>query len=560
MDKTHSTTPTKYFSDQLVTGSLSAAAVGLPEAVTLWNSGEACLAEHQVRSADAPTDSSTALVLDQATTTDAQHQLPSSIENIPVEVFQGIMWEVMQEVVQEWSSVKGYYADITRIRLVCRAWTGILEGMPEVWARLSPCMDERFLDLALSRSVHCPLVIKGRFLSSPALDKLLLHIYRWKDLDIMVYEPDVLDRIAVLSVPLLEKLGLHLGCSPRAILFNGSAPKLEIVHISSYGIQWATSALSNLRELVLLYISEGAPDVDTFLELLSHSPRLTRLQVWQTHLIRSPSPQTRVSLSHLEYLELDDLGHGVVKQLVESIDVPTSTRCLFGIALNDLETSLYEQLEPIGLRLSNLANVSRGTRSTLTLNFQIGELGDFKVSYEGDADQHGKLTTYGELTTDDETRPQIRLKIFEYFARRLGRTEPDPLPPILHIIMLGYGDSDESDSKILGKLCMHLPNTDEIQFEDPSPLSMENALNALFPSDLSSRLFPRLSTLTIRDAEDETWADWLLKRQERQDKQGGVDPLPLTTLKIEGGSLSAEKVEGLRKLVPNVDLDGVEVA
>ncbi|KAG8944868.1 hypothetical protein FRC04_001401 [Tulasnella sp. 424] len=553
MDKTHSTTLTKCRLDQLDTNSLSAAAVGLPEAVTLWNSGEACSTEHQVRSTDTPADSSTAFVIDQATTTDAQHQLPSSIENIPVELFQGIVWEVMQEVMQESSSVESYYTDITRMRLVCRGWTGILEGMPEVWARLSPCMDERLLDLALSRSVHCPLVIKGRFLSSPALDKLLLHIYRWKDLDMTVYEPDALDRIAVLSVPLLEKLRLHLGCSPGAILFNGLAPKLQIVHISNYGIQWATSALSNLRELVLVHIRKGAPDVDTFLELLSHSPRLTRLEVWKTHLIRSPSPQTRVSLLHLESLELGDLGQGDGKQLVESIDVPTSTRCLFGIALNDLETSLYEQLEPIGLRLTKLANVSRGTRSTFTLTLQIGGLWDFKVSYEGDADQLGTLTTYGEA------RPQMRLEIFEYFARRLSRAEPNPLPPILHIIKLGYGRTDQSDSKLLGKLYKHLPNTDEIQFEDPSPLSMEEALNALFSSDPSSHLFPFLSTLTIRDAEHETWADWLLTRQKRQDKQGGVDPLPLKTLKIEVGSLSAEKVEGLRKLVPNVVLDGVEV-
>ncbi|KAG8944870.1 hypothetical protein FRC04_001403 [Tulasnella sp. 424] len=554
MDKSHSTTLTKYRLDQLVANSLSAAAVDLPEAVALLNSGEACSAEYQVRSTDAPADSSTAFVLDQVTTRDAQHPLPSSIDDMPIEIFQGIVWEVVKESLS--LSVYAYYSDITRMRLVCRGWTGILEGMPEVWAKLSPCMDERLLDLALSRSIHFPLAITGWLLSSPALDKLLLHTYRWKYLDIVVVEPDVLHSIAVLSVPLLEELRLDLSPSTsQEILpaFNPSAPKLQIVEICNGGIQWTASTLSNLHELILLDIEEGVLDVDTFLELLSHSPRLTRLRLRHAYLIHLPPPQTRVSLSHLESMELEYLGQGIVKQLVESIDVPTSTKCCFGIALDDYpETSLYEQLEPIGLRLATLANVSRGTRSTLTLTIEGGGW-NFKVSYERDVDQHGTLTTVVEAM------PRSALNVFEYFACQLGRGEPNPLPPVLHIVKLGYEDTGENDSKLLEKLYDHLPDTDEIQIDNTSPRSIENALNALFPSNPSSRLFPRLSTLTIRNAWHETWAGWLLKRQKRQYKRGGVDPLPLQTLKIEGGRLGTEKVKGLRKLVPNVVLEGVEV-
>ncbi|KAG8944872.1 hypothetical protein FRC04_001405 [Tulasnella sp. 424] len=476
---------------------------------------------------------------------------------MPVELFQDIVWEVVKGPLS--LSVQAYYNDITQMRLVCRGWTGILEGMPEVWNKLSLCMDERLLDLALSRSVRRPLVITGWLFSSPSLDKLLLHISRWKCLDIVLDEPDVLDRIAMLSVPLLEELRLSLLLPtpppPRDILpaFDPSAPRLQFVELCNGGIQWAALILSNLRELIILDIEEGVLDVDTFLELLSHSPRLARLRLGYTNLTHSLSPKTRVSLSYLESLELKNLGQGIVKQVVESIDVPTSTKCCFGIALDDYpETSLYEQLEPIGRRLTTLANVSRGTRSTFTLTIDRNGW-NFGVSYEGDADQHGTLTT------DVEAMPQSVLNVVEYFACQLGQGEPNSLPPILRIVNLGHGETGENDSKLLGKLYDHLPDTDEIQIEDTSPREMERTLNALFPSDPSLRLFPRLSTLTIRDAVHEKWADWLLKRQKRRDRQGGVDPLPLKMLKIEVGSLSAEKVQGLRKLVPNVVLDGVDV-
>ncbi|KAG8893000.1 hypothetical protein FRC01_013821, partial [Tulasnella sp. 417] len=56
-------------------------------------------------------------------------------------------------------SIPDYYNVITQTRLVCRRWTVALEGMPEIWARISLDMDERLIDLAISRSVHSPLII-----------------------------------------------------------------------------------------------------------------------------------------------------------------------------------------------------------------------------------------------------------------------------------------------------------------------------------------------------------------------------------------------------------------
>ncbi|KIO17913.1 hypothetical protein M407DRAFT_246610 [Tulasnella calospora MUT 4182] len=55
------------------------------------------------------------------------------------------------------------------------------------------------------------------------------------------------------------------------------------------------------------------------------------------------------------------------------------------------------------------------------------------------------------------------------------------------------------------------------------------------------------------------WAGWLQRRQKRHYQPGGVDRLPLQTLKIEGGNISAGKMKALKRLVPNLVLDGVKI-
>ncbi|KAG8911578.1 hypothetical protein FRC01_005638 [Tulasnella sp. 417] len=515
-----------------------------PELARL-NTGGACLEQPQNPSQPAPLTT----VVPIARTIEIQSQLPSPMQKIPVEILEIVMWEVVKDSLS--LPIIRYYIDVTRMRLVCRHWTQVLEAMPAVWANLSPSMDERLIDLALSRSIHSSLTIKGYLFLSPALDKLFQHIYRWGILDVSLERDNILDRLCESSAPLLEELSLApTSSSPPRILFNDSAPMLRVVDIRDYGVQWNSSIFSNLRELSLSNVEEDAPDVDTLLKLLSNSPQLTRLEIWYTTLTPSDSPQARVSLPSLHSLELHSLGQGILKQLLESIEIPTSTTCQFTIEQNDYElTSIYEQLEPIGRRLSTLAGVSRGSKSTFTLGSRQDVLGlSIEVIYEGEAPQLGALGVEVEGFG-------LNIGVVEYFASQLGQDDPNPVPPSLHFT---FRASLGNEQELLQRLPLHLPDTEEISIENSNAGFIGDAINTLFPRH-SSRPFPRLSTLIIRKGTRGHWADGLQSRQKLQDEKGGGDPLPLKTLKIEGGSIGAKEVEGLKKLVPNLVLDGVEI-
>ncbi|KAG9049422.1 hypothetical protein FS837_010362 [Tulasnella sp. UAMH 9824] len=388
MDTTTSTEPAEKGLDPLVTDSLAAIVAGRPEAeaASCLNFGGPYQAKSSDWTAQLSTTPPAVVAGNDVAATSTQNQQLSPIDVIPLELFQVTIWEVMKEYLR--LSIPEYYYALTRIRLVCRRWSGILEAMPEIWANLSLSMDERLIDLALSRSTHCPLTITGPLFASRGLDKLLQNTYRWRILDVFVAMDGTMDRLALHSVPLLQELSLDTPVpTPHMTLFNGSAPMLRSACIQSYGVQWSTSLFSNLHELVLVNITAAAPDVDTLLETLSNSPKLTRLLIHSVIFTIPPPSQTRISLSCLRSLELAWLAPHILEQLVDAIDIPTSTKCSFSIVLDDGWHIRYERLEIIGPRLKALAEVSRGTKSTLTFKIEMGGwTWNVRTIYEGEAE------------------------------------------------------------------------------------------------------------------------------------------------------------------------------
>ncbi|KAG8909795.1 hypothetical protein FRC01_006721, partial [Tulasnella sp. 417] len=488
------------------------------------------------------------------------------IKAIPVELFQAIIWMVMEEYLPGPSS--RYYLALAQLTLVCRQWAVILEGTPELWGRLSLDMKDKLIDLLLSRSKQSPLPItgKGMFFSF-VVEKLLQHVYRWRALDVDFLEDDFLNfhdedienHLTVHSAPLLEELKLGIsGFTAPAPLFNGSFPMLRIVHIRDYGVQWSTSVFSNLQELELSRVLHRGPDVDTFLHILANSPMLTRLRVLGTRFTHSLPSQTRVRLSHLRDLELEDLGQVILKQLVDAIDISTSTNCFFSVELMRWGIhDNYPLLEPITQRLRELANVSIGTRSTLTFGKPLPRSRyDLTMTYEGEAYQHGTLTARVEWSG----RGKLAIRVARHFARQLAQSVLNLVPPTLHLI---YPQDSEYyngyEGLIFRAASDQLPGTEEIVIDNPNNRNIGTVLDYLFPRTNSHRLRPHLSTLIIRSVAHGIWAHWLQRRQERRVKEGGVYSLPLQTLILEGGRIKAGKIELLRKLVPNLVLKDVEI-
>ncbi|KAG8912949.1 hypothetical protein FRC00_003396 [Tulasnella sp. 408] len=331
---------------------------------------------------------------------------------------------------------------------------------------------------------------------------------------------------------------------------------LRIACILDCAVGWSTSLFSDLQELVLSDITDGGPDVDTFLKLLSQSPKLTRLEVQNTLRADERPLQPRVSLPCFQSLTLEYLEKEALYQVLNGIDIPTSTECSFSLEADpdDPRNLDYERLKPIDRRLAALAEVSRATKSTLTFG------GTVKMAcrsvwtiYEGGADRHGALIV------DVEGFSGNTIDFCEHFARQLGQGEPNPVPPALHIVNCSDGAYVCNMSELLQRLHKHLPDTDEILIEDISYEFIEDAFGALFPSDHSSRLFSKLSTLIIRNSEHKQWTYCLQRWQQRQANWEGVNSWPLQTLKIERGYISAAMVEILEKLVQNLVLDRVEI-
>ncbi|KAG9018916.1 hypothetical protein FRB90_008307 [Tulasnella sp. 427] len=381
------------------------------------------------------------------------------------------------------------------------------------------------------------------------MDKLLQHIHRWETLEVSEADEKTVAQLRRHTAPALNALKLS---STSAVFLELSldsfAPNVRAVHIRDSGLRWKTSNLSGLQELSLLDIASGMPDVDTLIDILSQSPELTRLRVEQT-MLRRTQRQARnpITLSHLRTLSLGHLGRDVIAQLLKSIVIPSTTECHFSISLNDYEdTSVWEQVDPIGQRFLALAAVSRGIQSTLRFSKEHAgwALG---LVYEGKAEGHGRLSAEVEVLAGNT------LGMAELFAQQISQGEPNPCPPVLRVVDL------ISDLELLPRLHGHLPHTEEIHIEDDNPHLVTRALDAIFTPHPSSRLFPSLSTLTIQNPRPNEWADWLIKRQKRQYKRGGVDPLPLATLKIQGGNLTAENMKWMRKLVGNVGVDNEQM-
>ncbi|KAG8944871.1 hypothetical protein FRC04_001404 [Tulasnella sp. 424] len=476
---------------------------------------------------------------------------PSYIQNMPVELFQFIIRAVVRDLPPPPSL--DYFRSLAYLRLVCKGWTRVVEGMPELWSDLSPHVDEQLLDLALARSLDSPLMIRGWLKSVPTgkIEKLVQHAHRWKTLNVSGTDGDAMDRILAHPVPLLEELIFSAFIpEPPSNFFNNIAPKLQSVHIANCGLQWSSPAFFNLRELTLENVDTGAPDVDNFIDILFASPRLIRLNLRNTPLKPSSLPPRLVPLRDLQFFGLEGLSQDVVHQIVGSIDMPMSTYSSISFSLEDFtESTIHEQLEPIAQRLRMLAEVLQGARSTMTIRAGFGWR--TTVAYMGNVARDGGLT----CTVCATQRPDILLSVFGYFSRHLGDARTSS-PPVLRLV---NGHHLTHDLTLLEEMNRHLPDTREVHIYNPIHRRIVEVLDRLFALSSPNRLFTQLSVLTIKHPVHDGWAAWLEEKRAREDEQEANEALPLTTLKIKGGYISFERLQGLRKLVPEVVLDHVEV-
>ncbi|KAG8944849.1 hypothetical protein FRC04_001382 [Tulasnella sp. 424] len=488
----------------------------------------------------------------------------ASLSSLPVEIFLTIVRYVLQDADRDHNA--GYYGQVTKLCLVSKRWAETIHGAPELWTNVNLPGSQELLENVIARSGGLDLDIRGYVLSLSKAEMIGSWAHRWRLLDIMPYDEDIMNRLLANPAPRLKKLlleGLGSWVPPESV-FEGTAPKLEVVRLVGCRLPWTSPVLSDLKKLALCRI-EDPPDMNALLDILATSQRLTSLEIVLTQIPISPSSR-RIELPNLRLFILDYLHHEVMTQILRSIATPLSAKCVFQTALGDEEIiPLEDQLAVVSERLVALAQSVRDSSSTLTLQMGHEESDSLGLSVE---EVHQAVLTYntgarhlGPLSITVISPRKRHIDVLSHLARKI-RPYTKSSPPKLRLVDLNRTSPEDKNANLLCALYRTFPNARQITLIDTTYPAMIDALQRLFPqpSPNKSPLFPCLTILTVKRRSHADWAVWLLGHRRRTDKRG-VTPLPSQLrMRLEDGSVDAEALQALKQLVPGaLSLGNVQI-
>ncbi|KAG8893191.1 hypothetical protein FRC01_013740, partial [Tulasnella sp. 417] len=401
------------------------------------------------------------------------HKISSPIATVPVEVFHGIVRQVVQKALRPSCADEAYFGVLTDLRLVCTWWAQAIEQNPEFWQRLSLQSSEELVHLRLKRARDWPLDICGTVKLASVLNLALGEALRWRSVDVCIDSQPNLDLLLSRPAPLLESLAVHSPSpgilTPSPAFFNEAAPRLQAVKLTGCPLPWSSSTLCGLRELSICSIR--APiRYTTFLNVLKRSPELVHLDISSTPFeVPLPDAQpVRIALHKLRSFKLESLNRSAMQTLASSIDVPTLANCRYATRLEE-DDILEQVLSPLLQRLEVLAELPRDLPWTLRMamggptrwtksGWDDSLAGEATLEYQG-INPHG--TTLIVVTSN----PSRHTDIFAYFVERLARMVPKTIPPSLHFVRL---QSMDRNPNILVHVDRHFPLARDIVIQETS--------------------------------------------------------------------------------------------
>ncbi|KAG9046301.1 hypothetical protein FS837_004659 [Tulasnella sp. UAMH 9824] len=218
-----------------------------------------------------------------------------SIHDLPIELLSHIIS----------LSVQKYSANITRTQnlcLVCSRWQDVVEGTPELWARITSADPLRGVRKAIDCSRDYPLDIDYGDVSHPNrsgpdefLSAVSLDAWRWGRVSIICRgHEDLLQRWMARKAPRLESLTITVTSQVPAplVLFEGAPlPCLRTLHLRNVPIVWEGQQLFNLQKLEILAERQILPTLSSVLSVLRETQRLEDF-VYVGHLFRTPGDET----------------------------------------------------------------------------------------------------------------------------------------------------------------------------------------------------------------------------------------------------------------------------
>ncbi|OAX43277.1 hypothetical protein K503DRAFT_796498 [Rhizopogon vinicolor AM-OR11-026] len=222
-----------------------------------------------------------------------------------------------------------------KVTHVCGHWRRVALECPSLWAYIdwiSPC----WIVVMLERSKKAVLVVSCNASTLPrdSLERVLSQLPRIKVLRLHTYLSDidrVLDHLSSQPAPLLQNFKFsviggdsHLASSPMSdTIFQGQAPQLRGVELTTRSVSWTSCIFSGLRTLYVRRIgSASSSTLPELLSALTRMPDLERLTLERLSISGGNNVVDRVPLARL-------------KSIVLSVAIHTSVALFAHLALPD---------------------------------------------------------------------------------------------------------------------------------------------------------------------------------------------------------------------------------
>ncbi|KAG1876455.1 hypothetical protein DFJ58DRAFT_754368 [Suillus subalutaceus] len=445
---------------------------------------------------------------------------------------------------------------------VCKDWRTIAFQCPALWTFIHSS-SPRWLGIMFERSQNLPLVVtyKSPVSLQDCLELVLSHLPRIKVLRFRSLQPDC-DRIIQLlssqSAPLLEifdfrkPLAMWPETSPISnTIFQGQAPRLRSVELTSFDLSWSAHIFSGLQTLSVRGTNEKSfPTLPQLLSALGRMPALEHLTLERLLIIPEETKLLeKVPLARLRTITLGSSTIRTAISLFAQLTFPVDAK--IALSLRDVQglqdiSDLFSAMgmHPVGSgSIIRSMRAIRHTRRSFCVQFSTSTAMNPTDCWNPD---------------DDDIR--LSLQFMYHYNINIS---PDPDPSIIfdirrmvtqdriQTLYLSKFDFAGKDFWGAGSVC--LPDLEVMHMKG---IWVEDLIHALeiTGGDIPH---PSLRVLELEDGcfligyegdPEETLRDVMKMRAERG---AGMHTLRL----VECKELPADRVQGFREVIATVDWD-----
>ncbi|KAG1808632.1 uncharacterized protein BJ212DRAFT_1302911 [Suillus subaureus] len=443
---------------------------------------------------------------------------------------------------------------------VCKDWRTIALQCPALWTSIHSS-SPRWLGIMFERSQNLPLVVtyKSPVSLPDCLELVLSHLPRIKVLRFRSFQPDCDRIIQLLSsqpAPLLEIFDFSkpLEMWPETThmtgtIFQGQAPRLRSVELTSFDLSWSAHIFSGLQTLSVRGTKEiSFPTLPQLLSVLGRMPALEHLTLERLLIIPEGTKLLeKVPLARLKSITLGSPTIRTAISLFAQLAFPVDAK--IALSLRDVQglQDISDLFSAMGMHPGGSSSIIRSMRA-------------FRHTLRSFCVQFSTSTAMNHTNCWNPDDDDIRLSLqFMYHYNIITNPDPSTIFDIrqmvtqdrIQTLFLSKFDLTGKDFWGAGSVC--LPDLEVMHMKG---IWVEDLIDALkiTKGDIP---YPSLRVLDLEDGcfltgyegeHEETLQDVMKTRAERG---VGIHTLRL----VESRELLADQVQGFREVVATVDWD-----